>query len=296
MIFGLVVLFFVGTRVYQIIQEQDWTQIEFHLNAPFFFIISVGLVFLNWSFEAVKWKRLMEGLQPLSFKEAIRDVLAGLATGLVTPNRVGNFVGRIARLDKKLRLKGMLRTFYANLVQFSITLIFGLFGLIFLSTSHVESGFMLVLIGTLIGVFVSILLIVYPKYVLMRPFSWVIPESVKGGITELSNFSSRLKRNLMGLGTMRYFVFVSQYVLLLIALHQDKDILVLFGAVAVMYLIMTLIPSLFMGKLFVREAAGLIVFSSIGIPDNVTILAGFLVWLINIALPGLIGVGILLKK
>jgi hypothetical protein len=155
---------------------------------------------------------------------------------------------------------------------------------------------MLVLIGTLIGVCVSILLIVYPKYVLMRPFSWVIPESVKGGITELSNFSSRLKRNLMGLGTMRYFVFVSQYVLLLIALHQDKDILVLFGAVAVMYLIMTLIPSLFMGKLFVREAAGLIVFSSIGIPDNVTILAGFLVWLINIALPGLIGVGILLKK
>ena len=60
---------------------------------------------------------------------------------------------------------------------------------------------------------------------------------------------------------MRYFVFVSQYVLILIVLNQDMDILVLFCAVAVMYLIMTLIPSLFMGKLFVREAAGLIVFS-----------------------------------
>lgn len=296
MIFGLIVLFFVGTRVYQIIQEQDWTQIEFHLNAPFFFIISAGLVFLNWSFEALKWQRLMEGLKPLSFKEAIRDVLAGLATGLVTPNRAGNFLGRIARLDKELRLKGILRTFYANLAQFSITLIFGLFGLFFLSASLVESGFILVLIGTLIGVSVSIVLIVRPKYVLMRPFSWIIPESVKDGITELSNFSSRLKRNLMGLGTMRYFVFVSQYVLILIALNQVMDILILFGAVAVMYLIMTLIPSLFMGKLFVREAAGLIVFSSIGIPDNVTILAGFLVWLINIALPALVGAGLLVKK
>ena len=95
---------------------------------------------------------------------------------------------------------------------------------------------------------------------------------------------------------MRYFVFVSQYVLILIVLNQDMDILVLFCAVAVMYLIMTLIPSLFMGKLFVREAAGLIVFSSIGIPDNVTILAGFLIWLINIALPALVGAGLLVKK
>lgn len=296
MIFALVVLFFVGTRVYHCIQEQDWTQIEFHLNAPFFFIISAVLVFLNWSFEAVKWQRLTEGLKPLSFKEAMRDVLAGLATGLVTPNRAGNFIGRIARFDKELRLKGMLRTFYANLVQFSITLIFGLFGLFFLSASVFESGFILVLGGTLIGVAVSILLIVYPKYLLIRPFSWVIPESVKDGLAELSNFSSRLKRNLMALGTMRYFIFVSQYVLLLIVLNQDIDSLVLYGAVAVMYLIMTLIPSLFMGKLFVREAAGLIVFSSIGIPDNVTILAGFLVWLINIALPGLVGAGLLVKK
>jgi len=290
------VLFFVGTRVFRIIQEQDWTAIEFHANAPFYLFFGFGLMFLNWSLEALKWQRLMEGLKPLTFKEALRDVLAGLATGLVTPNRAGNFIGRIARLDKELRLKGMLRTFYANLVQFSITLIFGLLGLFFLSASVFESGFFLVLIGTLIGVSLSLLLIVYPKYVLVKPFCWLIPESLKGGIAELSAFSNQLKQNLMVLAILRYFIFVSQYVLVLIALNQSLSIPILFGSVAVMYLIMTLIPSLFMGKLFVREAAGLIVFSSIGIPDNVTILAGFMIWFINIALPGVVGAGLLVKK
>ena len=50
------------------------------------------------------------------------------------------------------------------------------------------------------------------------------------------------------------------------------------------------------GKLFVREASALFVLTKIGVPNTVIILTGFVLWLINVAIPSLIGGSLLIAK
>ena len=59
-------------------------------------IICLVLMIMNWGLEALKWQVLVKSTQPLNFIQAFGSVLAGLATGLITPNRIGNFIGRNA--------------------------------------------------------------------------------------------------------------------------------------------------------------------------------------------------------
>ena len=98
-------------------------------DTQYLWIISgavILLMILNWSVEAIKWKALMERLNPISFKSALDGVLAGISTGLITPNRIGNFIGRTQLLDKELRTRATLLTFLSNLSQFVPSIFFGI--------------------------------------------------------------------------------------------------------------------------------------------------------------------------
>src|SRR5690606_12786240 len=46
---------------------------------------------LNWSIEALKWKRLLSGFLKIDFWRALRAVLAGVTVAMFTPNRVGEY-------------------------------------------------------------------------------------------------------------------------------------------------------------------------------------------------------------
>ena len=60
---------------------------------------------LNWSIEAIKWRLLIKKMQPITFIEALKGVLSGVAVGTFTPNRIGEFGGRILYLKEHLLKK-----------------------------------------------------------------------------------------------------------------------------------------------------------------------------------------------
>ena len=55
----------------------------------------IVMVFINWGLEARKWQVLLEPIQKMSFIRAFKSVLGGLALSLNTPNRMGEYGGRI---------------------------------------------------------------------------------------------------------------------------------------------------------------------------------------------------------
>ena len=83
----------------------------------------IFLMFFNWGLEAFKWKLLVQKIENLSWLESIKSVLAGLASGLLTPNRVGNFVGRLAFIKKENHNKALINTLIGNLAQFLSTIL-----------------------------------------------------------------------------------------------------------------------------------------------------------------------------
>lgn len=265
-------------------------------KAPLLFSVTFILMLANWSVEAVKWRRLIKEVDQMSFLSALKGVLAGISTGIVTPNRLGNFIGRTAFLKPEIRLKATLLTLVANLAQFVVTIFLGCVGLFFMSRLLLGDFNYLLFIGGLVALLFGMAVYINPLLINRRPFNFFFSDKISEEIRYISTTSFQLKIAILGWSMLRYGIFCFQYVLLLLALNQEENITTLLAAISVVYLLMTLIPSLFFGKLFVREAAALLVLAAIGIPDQVILLSGFLLWFVNIALPSLLGMGLLISK
>jgi len=291
-----IIIVFVCWKIFDVLRENDFSKLILSDNAAVFLIITTILVFANWSLEAIKWKMLMQSLRKLTFTEALKGVLAGISTGIITPNRLGNFIGRVLPLEKKYKLKGTLLTLLANLSQFTITIFFGAIGLFFFFDFFREKNIILYQIVVILILFLSILAYFKPKLINRKPFSYLLNQRLKEGVKFIDETTAELKVKVLILSAIRYCIFLTQYILILISFHQDNSIMVLISSIASVYLLMTIVPSFFFGKLFVREASALVILGMVGIPDVVILFTGFLLWSLNIGLPSLIGTVILAQK
>src|SRR5690606_36936685 len=65
------------------------------IKAYVILLLIVLLMFVNWLLEAAKWKFLIKKIQPISTWRAIESVFCGLTLAVFTPNRVGEYGGRV---------------------------------------------------------------------------------------------------------------------------------------------------------------------------------------------------------
>jgi len=72
--------------------------------APIWMLVVIAaLVPLNLMLEAMKFRLLLPRESRPSRFQALRRVCAGLSVGLFTPNRVGEYLGRLAGTDARHR-------------------------------------------------------------------------------------------------------------------------------------------------------------------------------------------------
>ncbi|HEX3769166.1 MAG TPA: hypothetical protein VHT72_12360, partial [Puia sp.] len=57
------------------------------------------LMVINWSLETAKWKIALMPIQTVSFFRALKAILAGTCIASFTPNRVGEYLGRMLFVD-----------------------------------------------------------------------------------------------------------------------------------------------------------------------------------------------------
>ena len=105
-------------------------------------IILIGILLLmpiNWLLETWKWQRLVRGVEGISFGRSIKAVMAGVTVGTLTPNRAGEFAGRILFVSPENRAKASYLTIFGDTGQFCATVIFGIAGLLMIGTSGNEA-------------------------------------------------------------------------------------------------------------------------------------------------------------
>jgi MFS family permease len=249
-------------------------------------IISFGLLLPNLWMEFLKWKEITKPLQadPVLVKNAF---WAGVASGFMSPNGWGNFLGRLIFFQKRDTIYIIFSTALANLSQLIPTLVFGLFALL-LKYGNSNSWW----ISTAIGGFVIILIYFYGDYVLPKK------RSSFSFIRKLQSIHGRyqhLKSPLLFFSLIRFLVFSSQYVFLFVAFGYE-DIWFLFPQIWLVYLLTSFIPSVWSGKVLIRETAALFVFAgtAISVPD--IIVTSIIIYLMNIALPAFMSSFIWLPK
>ena len=263
----------------------------------FLILISVCLLPVNLGIEALKWKWLIRDYYPdLSFTRAVKAVTTGMSFGILTPNRLGDYAGRILFLEEGFRVEAALFTFVDRLSQMAATLIGGFFFLYFMdqfisfqgsSWENYEYEFK---IAAVLLFPITLIFLFWPA-IWMKPLLWLAGKfpvlKMNPGSMRPVPFSKAA--GAMALSLLRYAVFSFQYVLLLKAYGFSLGIATAFHLIAGIFLIKSVIPFVGLSELGIREAVAVEMIAFYGIDSAVAFHPTVLLYLVNILLPALVG-------
>jgi len=130
------------------------------------FILLLFLMLVNWSIESVKWKLLISKIERLSFFRAFQAVMTGVSVSLFTPNRTGDYLGRVFILEKGNHIEGIFITLIGSFSQMVVTFSVGLFCFLsfadqYLRVPYQFEEYLLTSLIFLIPVLVFIILLFY---------------------------------------------------------------------------------------------------------------------------------------
>jgi uncharacterized membrane protein YbhN (UPF0104 family) len=265
----------------------DFSEFSSSSNLTILFTVFI-LMFVNWSLEAVKWKILIKPLEEISFSKALKSVFAGVTTSIFTPNRIGEFAGRIFFLERADKIKAVLKSFVGSVMQLSITVYAGLIAIFV----YIEIGFntnvKFLNLGVLqiIGILIVVNLIVpFVMYRCRNRFSI----KVQGYLQAFFEIKKKDFFIALGLSLVRYLVFSFQYYLILRVFHINIGYNVAMMLIAITFFVSSVIPTFALAEIAVRGAVAVYFFGFVGADDKAVVAASFTIWLINLALPALIG-------
>jgi hypothetical protein len=253
--------------------------------------VVILLMFVNWGIEAIKWRILVKQLWPITFKESIKAIFAGATVSFFTPNRVGDFAGRIFFLPTRVRLPSILSTFIGNLSQLIITLSAGLFCLSFYLHYYFNWETHWLMAAKILACFIGVaLLILFPaiRRIAYLPFLQSLKKKYDSYVMLLENYSSRQLAIALFLSFLRYTVFSIQY-LILFRITGIPITFTLVAMVCIIFFVQAVIPTVAITEFAFRGSVAILVTAPFLTADNEIIIASFALWIINLALPAAIG-------
>ncbi len=285
----------------QIIQQPDlktrWHQIRTSWK-DFLFWFSLLLMTINWGIEAKKWQLLISLIEKHSFLQSCKGVLTGCSMTMLTPNRIGEFGGRVMFVDPANRPKALSLTILGSISQLTVTFIMGLVGIFFFrvnnSSFEVPVTFHwiisnLILFVTLVGsVFLLLLLFNFHSlFVLFSRFHFL--KKIVNSLSIVELYTRKQLLRIFFLSFFRYLTFILQYIFLLKVMQVNIPFEKCFWLLSLFYLLMALAPTIGFIELPVRASLGLLLLG--GFSNNIIGIqaATFTIWAINIILPAIIG-------
>ena len=264
--------------------------IEYLISAEigyYYIVFCLFLMFVNWGIETFKWQFLINRLVSISFLQAFKMVLTGITVSIVTPNRVGEIPGRVLLLNESENTKDLVwLTTMGAFAQLVVTLVVGLIGLYFtihFFVNYITSNAILV-ISVFVVLIIGLFLFFQKILKLLNKFKFFkrIGANKSSQLSFLHLFLTLL------LSVLRYLVFCLQYWLILMAFSIDLNYNLML--IPVCFLIASSIPTILLSEIGVRSSVAIFVFGMVS--ENVMgiVLASLLLWIINIALPSLMGV------
>lgn len=254
------------------------------------------LVAVNWGLEAKKWQLLIKPLEELSFFKAFKATLSGVAFALNTPNRIGEYGGRVLYLNDGNRLKAVSLTVAGSFSQLLVTIFSGTIGM-WLMKDHLLKGALRIYavwydsLLIILAVIFLVLLLLYFRINLI--FSKIIRLLKEGWWTKLISGLQELSGNLLlrvlVLSILRFVVFVIQYNLLLQALEVNIVWWDGLWLVSILFLWLAIGPTITLLELGLRWEYSLLLFGTVSDNSIGIYAAATAIWLLNLVVPALLG-------
>ncbi len=270
----------------------------FHWQSLFLVIL---LIPLNWYLESVKWKMLLKNVEQISLRTAFYSVLTGLTTGIFSPARLGEFAGRILILEPKNRKKASALWAVGSVTMTIAVCLFGIPALFLFFQSGKEINFLqndtvMCYLAVVLLTVVLLMLIYFFLPFIGKSFIGKSSKSLLSVFRLLKDFSFSHLFGILNLSLLRYLVFCLQFWLILfffgVKLSPWEACVGIFTA----YLLITFLPSVFLTEVAVKSSVFLLILSAFSDNSVAIISTSMLLWIVNLAIPTLLGVYFLTKK
>lgn len=237
---------------------------------------------LNRYFEILKWQNLVTVLRPNSLSEATKQVLAALTAGIFTPNGVGEYAGKALYFEKTSAKKIIFLNLICNGIQMILTVIFGIFGLLYFNANYhvMTTKTVAILFGILILLFAVLFSV---KKLTIKGYS------IEKLIHKINTIPKQIHQKNIVLGICRYLVFSHQYYFLFLAFDVDLPYLTLMSAVTAVYFLASSLPTFQFLDFAVKGSVAIYFFGILGVNEWIVIFISTLMWFLNVVIPVIIG-------
>ena len=263
-------------------------------NYSLIFIV-VLMMFINWMLESLKWKFMIRKIESISFFTSFRAIFSGITVSSFTPNRIGEYGGRVFCLEKSDRIQAVFITILCSMAQLLTTIIFGSFAFFILHEQFLEDQYFIIEISrfSLLVLFVLNILFVlaYFNVAFLINFLWkfsffnFLRQYIN--VISLFNFKDLLVTFLYSV--FRYLVFSIQFLILLHVFNVDISFYDAILSVMLVFFFITLTPTITIAEIGVRGSMALLVFLKFSTNVIGILSSTFLLWIINLIIPAIIG-------
>lgn len=272
--------------------NENWTQLGVMLKAQLLsiaiyqWVVLFILMCLNFLIESMKWKVVVANTQPISFIKAVKSVMVGQAFAFFTPNRIGDFAGRVLFLKTENKLIGMAHLAWASYAQLIITLLLG----------TIAININLPLYPWINGTLLSIIKLGSPFVGLLVMLLFFYKKEWKGKLVFLNvvQIATRIKANLLLLSFFRYLVFLLQYIWVAFLFKIQIDTGLLVVSVAILFLCLSILPTINLTELVVRGQLLILILAPFFTDKHMIIFLSSFIWGVNFLIPAVIGTLLLL--
>jgi len=252
----------------------------------------VLLMLLNWGLEALKWRRLISGVEKISIWRSIESVFCGLTWAVFTPNRIGEYGGRVFFLSPKRRIVGVVAMAVGNIGQMVLTNVFGAIALCIFIYKFVGIDYRLFYALVILSVmFCSFFIVFYfnIKWLNGILVSMRFTRKYKKFYGILARYQKRELLNILLFCLARYIVFSTQYFILFYWLIPELHYLNILMMVSILFFVQSTLPSLDLFDIGVRSVTASYFFGFITDQNIAVIACTAGIWLINIIIPAILG-------
>lgn len=257
-----------------------------------------SLMLLNWFLESLKWKFLVRDIEKISTWKSVESVFCGLTWAVFTPNRIGEYGGRVFFLSPRKRIMGIVAMSVGSIGQLVVTNVLGSLALLWFFITFTELNAILIFA-------LSILIILFCAFMLLFYFNiqWLYALLMK------INFLKRFKRffiifskykqadivRILMYSSSRYLIFTIQYFLVIHLLVPDIQLFEMMMILFIFYFIQSALPSLDLLDIGVRASVATYFFAFVTNQEIAIMAAIACVWLINLIIPAILGSVFVLK-
>jgi hypothetical protein len=260
--------------------------------------VVVVLMFVNWFLEALKWRYVTKTLINITMWEAVEAVFCGLTWAVTTPNRLGEYGGRVMFLPPRKRIHGIFAMSVGSFSQGAVTNVLGVLAMIWFSLTFIHGNFWLVTgIVSICAAIVILQLIFYfhIKWVVTLLDRVPLIKKYHRFFEVMGRYKTGELLKIMGFSIARYVTFTFQYFLVFQLLIPQMNVVPVMLVLMLFFLVSSAIPSLDLFDIGVRgfTAAHLFVYVT---DQKIAVIAGVSsIWLINLFIPAILGSLFVLK-